>query len=351
VISGVQPTGVVHLGNYLGAIKQWVDNQDEMENFFFIVDLHAITVPHTPKELKKSVIQTAALYLACGIDPEKSKIFVQSHVPAHAELTWLLNCATPLNWLERMIQFKEKARKQGENVSVGLLDYPVLMASDILLYQVDLVPVGEDQRQHLELTRDIARRFNDQFCKGNQAKKLRGTSRPVFKEPEALLAKGGARIMSLQDGTNKMSKSAPSDLSRINLLDTPDEIRDKIKRCKTDAIKGLEYGNPDRPEATNLLNIYSSATSRPVEDLLSEVEGKSWGEFKPILADALVEQLKPIRERYHEVMKDPEQLASVLEDGATAANEIASQTVKWTKDAMGFTSLAEMRKSIEKVAA
>eukprot|EP00466_Bigelowiella_natans_P008000 jgi/Bigna1/57708/fgenesh1_pm.26_\ len=342
VLKGVQPTGVLHIGNYFGAIKQWVDNQDTWENFFFIVDLHAITVPHQPKELKKSVMQTAALYLACGIDPEKSKIFVQSHVPAHAELTWLLNCATPLNWLERMIQFKEKARKQGENVSVGLLDYPVLMASDILLYQADLVPVGEDQRQHLELTRDIARRFNDQYCKGNQAKKLRGTSRPVFKEPEALLSKTTARIMSLQDGTNKMSKSATSDLSRINLLDTADEISEKIKRCKTDSLLGIEYGNKERPEATNLLNIYSAATDRPVEELLNEVQDLSWGQFKPLVADAMVEKLKPIREKYDEVTKEPEILGSVLEDGANAANEIASATSTWAKQAMGFTTLAEI---------
>jgi len=346
VLSGVQPTGTIHLGNYLGAIKQWVDNQDKYENFFCVVDLHAITVPHVPKELKESIIKTAGLYIACGIDPSKSKIFVQSHVSAHAELTWLLNCATPLNWLERMIQFKEKARKQGDSVSVALLDYPVLMASDILLYQADLVPVGEDQRQHLELTRDIARRFNDQYCKGNQAKKLRGTSRPVFKEPEALMAKGAARIMSLDDGTNKMSKSAPSDLSRINLLDTADQIREKIKKCKTDSIKGIEYDNPDRPEATNLLNIYSQATGAPVEDLLNEVESKSWGEFKPLVADALVEQLKPIREKYNEVTKDPEILAGVLEDGAAAANEVASTTHLWAKEAMGFIPPGKVRETL-----
>jgi tryptophanyl-tRNA synthetase len=192
VLSGVQPTGSLHLGNYLGAIRQWVANQDQFDNFFCVVDLHAITAPHDPKKLRMDTLNSAAMYLAAGIDPKKSHIFVQSHVRAHTELCWLLNCVTPMNWLERMIQFKEKAIKQGENVGVGLFDYPVLMAADILLYQADLVPVGEDQRQHLELTRDIARRFNDQFCK-------RG--RPTFKEPSALIVKEGARVMSLLEGT------------------------------------------------------------------------------------------------------------------------------------------------------
>ena len=215
VLSGVQPTGSLHLGNYLGAIRQWVAYQELYSNYFCVVDLHAITVPHDPKKLKLDTLQSAALYIACGIDPIKSKIFVQSHVRAHAELCWLLNCITPMNWLEGMIQFKEKAKKQSDSVGVGLFDYPVLMAADILLYQADLVPVGEDQRQHLELTRDICRRFNDQFCK---------KIRPTFREPTALIVKEGARIMSLQDGTSKMSKSTENDNSRINLLDSPDLI-------------------------------------------------------------------------------------------------------------------------------
>uniref|UniRef100_A0A7S1BNT3 tryptophan--tRNA ligase n=1 Tax=Corethron hystrix TaxID=216773 RepID=A0A7S1BNT3_9STRA len=239
ILSGVQPTGSIHLGNYLGAIKQWADLQDSLsvplvrevadektggvteitevtENFFCVVDLHAITAqPHDPDQLLESTYKSAALYLAAGIDPAKSKVFVQSHVPAHSELAWLLNCATPMNWLERMIQYKEKARKQGDGVGVGLFAYPVLMAADILLYQADRVPVGEDQRQHLELTRDISRRFNDQYCKGNKFKKRAKAagfpSRPVFTEPEAMIVKEGARVMSLTDGTSKMSKSDPSD--------------------------------------------------------------------------------------------------------------------------------------------
>ncbi|HBY76509.1 MAG TPA: tryptophan--tRNA ligase, partial [Cyanobacteria bacterium UBA11148] len=225
VLSGVQPTGNLHLGNYLGAIRNWVEGQSQYENFFCVVDLHAITVPHNPATLAADTYKIAALYLACGIDLQYSTIFVQSHVSAHSELTWLLNCITPLNWLERMIQFKEKAVKQGENVSTGLLDYPVLMAADILLYDADLVPVGEDQKQHIELTRDIVIRLNDQF--GSPKK-------PVLKLPEPLIRKEGARVMSLTDGTKKMSKSDPSELSRINLLDSPDEIQKKIKRCKTD---------------------------------------------------------------------------------------------------------------------
>lgn len=268
VLSGVQPTGSLHLGNYLGAIRQWVANQDQFDNYFCVVDLHAITAPHDPKKLRTDTMNSAAMYLAAGIDPKKSRIFVQSHVRAHAELCWLLNCVTPMNWLERMIQFKEKAIKQGENVGVGLFGYPVLMAADILLYQADLVPVGEDQRQHLELTRDIARRFNDQFCK---------KGKKTFKEPAALIVKEGARVMSLLEGmcccivflfnsnsaynsaymyntgTNKMSKSAENDNSRINLLDPPDVVSKKIKRCKTDLFVGLEWDNPERPECTNLL--------------------------------------------------------------------------------------------------
>lgn len=327
VLSGVQPTGTLHLGNYLGAIRQWVKNQDNYENYFCVVDLHAITAPHDPKKLAKDTIQSAAMYLACGIDPIKSKIFIQSHVTAHSELAWLLNCVTPMNWLERMIQYKEKALKQGENVGVGLFDYPVLMAADILLYQTDLVPVGEDQRQHLELTRDIARRFNDKFCKKN---------RKTFREPDALIVKEGARVMSLQDGTAKMSKSAENDNSRINLLDTPDIINMKIKKCKTDIYKGLEWDNINRPEATNLLNIYQAVTNKNKEDILNEVSSLSWGTFKPLLADAIITHMTPIQKKYYEVIKDEEYLNKVLNDGKDAANIVAQQTLNWSKTAMGF---------------
>jgi len=269
------------------------------------------------------------MYLAAGIDPARSTIFVQSHVRAHAELAWLLNCITPMNWLERMIQFKEKAKKQGENVGMGLFDYPVLMAADILLYQADLVPVGEDQRQHLELTRDICRRFNDQFCKRGK--------RNTFREPTALIVKEGARVMSLQDGTSKMSKSAENDNSRINLLDPPDLIARKIKKCKTDLFEGLEWDNPDRPECTNLLNMYQAVTSKSREDILAEVGSMSWGQFKPVLADAVVAHIAPIQTRYNEVMADQAYLDRVLRDGQEAAEVVAEQTLLWAKDAMGFS--------------
>ncbi|KAJ1443505.1 hypothetical protein B484DRAFT_412555 [Ochromonadaceae sp. CCMP2298] len=327
VLSGVQPTGTLHLGNYLGAIRQWVKYQEQYDNYFCVVDLHAITMPHDPKKLAKESLQAAAMYIACGIDPTKSKIFVQSHVTAHAELTWLLNCITPINWLERMIQYKEKAVKQGENVGVGLFDYPVLMAADILLYQTDLVPVGEDQRQHLELTRDISRRFNDQFCK---------RKRRTFREPEALIVKEGARVMSLQDGTSKMSKSAENDNSRINLLDSPEVILRKIKKCKTDTFDGIEWGNPDRPEATNLLNIYQSVTDKSKDEIIAEVGGMTWGQFKPVLAEAVVAHLEPIQRRYFEVMADEAYLNSVLREGQAAANVLAAETLGWAKDAMGL---------------
>lgn len=281
-----------------------------------------------------------------GIDPKISNIFVQSHVSEHAELTWLLNCMTPMNWLERMIQFKEKARKQGESVGVGLFDYPVLMAADIILYQADQIPVGEDQRQHLELTRDIVRRFHDLYCKGNAFKKRCKAagipSRPAFVEPEAMIVKEGARIMSLTDGSSKMSKSDENDGSRINVLDPPKVIRDKIKRCKTDATQGLEWDNPERPEATNLLNIYLAVSEtedgkpRTKEDILEEVKDMSWGEFKPVLADAVVAHLEPIQKRYKKVREDDDYLDSVLRDGAAEARKIASQTLKTAQVSMGF---------------
>jgi tryptophanyl-tRNA synthetase len=246
-----------------------------------------------------------------------------------------------MNWLERMIQFKEKAKKQGESVGVGLFTYPSLMAADIMLYQSTKVPVGEDQRQHLELTRDIVRRFNDMFCKGNQYKKRCKAagipSRPVFVEPDAIIMKEGARVMSLTDGTSKMSKSDPNDASRINVLDPPETIREKIKRCKTDSFEGIEWDNPDRPEATNLLNIYLAVQpGRTKEDILEEVGGMTWGQFKPVLADAIVNHLQPIQERYYEVRNDEERLSQILKDGADAANEVAKQTLFNTRVAMGF---------------
>lgn len=327
VLSGVQPTGNLHLGNYLGAIRNWVEGQQEYENFFCVVDLHAITVPHDPKTLADNTRAVAALYLACGIDLDHSTIFVQSHIPAHTELTWLLNCITPLNWLERMIQFKEKAIKQGENVGVGLLDYPVLMAADILLYDADKVPVGEDQKQHLELTRDIAIRLNYQF--GSE-------ETPVLKVPDPLIRPEGARIMSLTDGTRKMSKSDPSEQSRINLLDDPDTLRQKIKRCKTDPVRGLEFDNPERPECHNLLTLYAILSNQTKDAVAEECREMGWGQFKPLLTETTVEALRPIQEKYHEVMGDPGYLDGVLRDGQARASEIANATLARVRAALGF---------------
>ena len=324
VLSGVQPTGNLHIGNYLGAIRNWVETQADYENFFCVVDLHAITVPHDPKTLASNTRDIAALYIACGIDPEISTIFVQSHVSAHAELTWLLNCITPLNWLERMIQFKEKAVKQGENVGVGLLDYPVLMAADILLYQADLVPVGEDQKQHLELTRDIAGSFNDRFTS-------------VFKIPEPLIRKEGARVMSLTDGTKKMSKSDISEMSRIHLLDKPDEIIKKIKKCKTDAVRELAFDDSDRPEANNLLGLYAIFANKTKAQVQSEAgTWRGWGDFKTVLTEAAIAHLEPIQAKYDQVIKESGYLEQVLRDGREKAAETAFKTLNMVKDAMGY---------------
>ena len=327
VLSGIQTTGNLHLGNYLGAIRNWVDIQQEYDNFFFFADLHAITVPHDPKVLAENTLKMAAVYLASGIDLECSTIFVQSHVTAHSELTWLLNCITPLNWLERMIQFKEKAVKQGENVGVGLLDYPVLMAADILLYDADKVPVGEDQKQHLELTRDIAVRVNDKFGKKKQF---------VLKVPEPMIRQEGARVMSLTDGTKKMSKSDPSELSRIELLDPPDAIKRKIKKCKTDPIKGLAFDDPERPECHNLLTLYQILGNKTKDEVAAECQDMGWGQFKPLLTETTIEALKPIQNKYDELMNNKDYLNSVLKDGANRAASVANQTLTRVKDALGF---------------
>jgi tryptophanyl-tRNA synthetase len=328
VLSGIQPTGNPHLGNYLGAIRNWVESQDQFDNFFCVVDLHAITVPHNPETLASDTRTIAALYLACGIQREHANIFVQSHVSAHSELAWLLNCVTPLNWLQDMVQFKEKAVKQGENVSAGLLNYPVLMAADILLYDADKVPVGEDQKQHLELTRDIAARVNYLFGREDQ---------PVLKLPEPLIRAEGARVMSLTDGTRKMSKSDPSDLSRINLLDTPDEIQRKIKRCKTDSVRGLVFDDPDRPECHNLLTLYMILSNQTKASVATECSEMGWGQFKPLLADTVVEALKPIQDKYHAIVEDETYLDSVLRDGREKAETIANETLRRVKRALGYS--------------
>ena len=328
VLSGVQPTGALHLGNWLGAIRNWVALQDTHDTFVCVVDLHAITVPHDPAQLAQDSLSTAALYLACGMDPERCSIFIQSQVAAHSELCWLLNCVTPLNWLERMIQFKEKAVKQGDNVSVGLLDYPVLMAADILLYDADLVPVGEDQKQHLELARDIAQqRINARF--GSE-------DAPVLKVPEPLILKEGARVMSLTDGRSKMSKSDPNEGSRITLLDPPELITKKIKRAKTDPERGLEFGNPDRPETDNLLGLYAILSGKGREAAAAECAEMGWGQFKPLLAEATVAALEPIQRRHQELMGDRAELDRVLAVGRDQAETVATATLERVRNALGF---------------
>lgn len=329
ILSGIQTTGELHLGNYLGALRNWVEMQVDYESFLFMADLHAITVPHDPATLADNTYKTAALYIASGLSDEQgSTIFVQSHIPAHSELGWLLTCVTPLNWLEDMVQFKEKSVRQGENVGAGLLCYPALQAADILLYEPDQVPVGDDQKQHLELTRDIVVRVNHQFGTPDE---------PVLKMPKPMIRTEGARIMSLTDGTRKMSKSDPSELSRIDMLDSPDVIKKKIKRCKTDPIRGLEFDNPERPECNNLLTIYMLLSNQSKESVANECKDMGWGQFKPLLTDTTIEALRPIQERYKDITDEPGYVQSVLRSGKDKAEAIANQTLDKVKRAMGYS--------------
>lgn len=321
--SGIQPSGSLHLGNYLGAIQTWVTEQENAENYFCIVDLHAVTIPQDPAELAERTREVFALYLACGLSLEHCTVFVQSHVAAHTELAWLFDTITPMNWCERMIQYKEKKEKVGEEASVGLFSYPVLQAADILLYQPRYVPVGEDQRQHIELCRDIARRFNDRFGE-------------IFVIPETRIRTEGARVMSLTDGTRKMSKSDPSPQSRIHLLDTPDEIQKKIKRCKTDPIRGLTFDDPERPEANNLLVLYTLLSGKTKEVVAAECAEMGWGQFKPLFTDLVIEVLKPIQVAYAEIRQDPSTLTQIMRENATKARAIADKTLLQVRQAMGF---------------
>ena len=327
ILSGVQPTGDLHLGNWLGAIKNWVTLQEQYETFLCVVDLHAITAEYNPKELTKNTLSTAALYVACGIDPDICSIFVQSHIPAHSELCWILNCMTPINWMERMIQFKEKSIQQGNNVSIGLFDYPILMAADILLYDADFVPVGEDQKQHLELARDIAQqRINAKFSK----------EKDILKIPQPIIMRNGSKIMSLIDGTKKMSKSDPNEGSRINLLDSPEIISKKIKRAKSDSYVGLEFNNPERSESRNLLMIYSILSGKEISQCENEFSETGWGTFKKLIAEQLIESLTPIQEKYKVLINDPHQLNNILLEGKERADDLAQKTLKRVKSTLGF---------------
>jgi tryptophanyl-tRNA synthetase len=321
IFSGVQPTGNVHLGTYLGAIRNWVQLQREYESFFCVVNLHAITVKQDPQILARKTREVARIYLAAGIDPSVSTVFVQSDVKEHAELAWILNCVTRMSELDRMTQFKEKGKTQRENTTVGLFDYPVLMASDILLYQTDLVPVGEDQKQHLELTRDIAIRFNRDFGE-------------TFHVPEPFIPKLGARIMSLADPTKKMSKSDENSNGSIFMLDDADTVTKKIKRAVTDSGTALTF-DPSRPAITNLLTIYQLLTGLSREEIESHFEGKGYGQFKSELAETVVEFLKPFQERYNAITED--ELGHLLQSGSEHARNVAITTVDNVKPRMGLS--------------
>tara|TARA_B100000029_G_scaffold309631_1_gene302156 strand:- start:1125 stop:2126 length:1002 start_codon:yes stop_codon:yes gene_type:complete len=329
IFSGVQPTGNLHLGNYIGAIKNFVNLQNDKNNFciYCVVDLHAITVKQNPEELKKNTRETTAAFIASGLDYQKSIIFNQSLVPAHTEGSWILGCIARMGWLNRMTQFKEKAGKDKEKASVGLYIYPILMAADILLYDATHVPVGEDQKQHLELSRNIANKFNLDF-----------NSPEFLIPPEPLIQKNFARIMSLKDGNKKMSKSDPSELSRINLNDTTDEIFNKIKKAKTDtqALPGSKDELILRPEAENLLGIYSSLSNQSLTDTINEFSGKNFSEFKKKLADLVVDKISPISSEINKLQKDEKFIDKVLKDGAEKANKIASEKVKNIKKIIGF---------------
>ena len=320
MFSGIQPSGTSHLGTYLGALKNWVAVQEQYESYFCIVDLHAITVPQDPKVLRSNVREMAAIFIAVGLDPERSVIFRQSRVSGHAELAWLLNCIARVGELSRMTQFKDKSQRGGaDSASVGLYDYPVLQAADILLYNAHLVPVGEDQRQHLELTRTLARRFNSLYGE-------------TFVVPEPMILETGARIMALDEPTQKMSKSSPTPAGYIALLDEPDVIRRKIRRARTDS--GTEVtATPDKLALTNLLGIYASLTNRPVPEIEDQYRGKGYGDFKKDLAEVVVEALSPIRERTLELLDDPRELDEVLEAGAEKARDVARSTLHdaWAK--------------------
>jgi tryptophanyl-tRNA synthetase len=333
VVSGIQPTGSLHLGNYLGAIRNWVRMQDEMAEgsqcLFFLADLHAISLPHVPAELKAATLEMTAALVACGIDPNRSVLFNQAQIPAHAELQWLLSGTARMGWLNRMTQWKDKAGKNREGQSVALFVYPVLQAADVLLYQATHVPVGEDQKQHLELARDIAQKFNNDFA---------SEAAPVFTLPEPIIPPEAARIMSLRDGTAKMSKSDPSDMSRINLTDDADTIMQKIRKAKTDPepLPGEVAGLAGRPEASNLVGIYAVLSGGSVVSVLREFEGKGFGAFKPALGELLVSHLAPINARFRELRQDREALDAILARGAQKARALAAPTLAAAYAALGL---------------
>lgn len=321
VFSGVQPTGNIHLGNYLGALKQFVELQDDHECIYCIVDMHAITVPQDPKKMREHILDVAALYLAVGVDPKKSIVFVQSDVPGHAELSWILTCNSYTGELSRMTQFKDKSKNK-ESAPTGLFSYPVLMAADILLYDTDIVPVGNDQKQHIELCRDIATRINNKYKK-------------TFVVPDGRFLKEGARIMALDDPTKKMSKSAENVHSRISLLDEPSKIKKSIMKATTDSDGVVKFDMQNKPGISNLLNIYSVLSGTSIPELEAKYEGKGYGDFKKDLVEVVVEALAPIKARYEEI-RHSDELIEILKDGAQRADAIAQQTMKRVKENFGL---------------
>ncbi len=321
IFSGIQPSGTITIGNYIGAMKQFVELQNDYECFFCIVDQHAITVPQDRIQLRKNIRSLAAMYIAVGIDPEKATIFIQSEVPAHAQAGWMLQCVTYIGELERMTQFKDKSQGK-EAVVAGLLTYPPLMAGDILLYNTDIVPVGEDQKQHLELTRDVAERFNKKY-------------NDIFTIPEPRITEVGARIMSLQDPAKKMSKSDPNQKAFISMLDEPKQIEKKIKSAVTDSEGIVQYDKENKPGISNLLSIYSIFSGIPIPEIVQKYEGKGYGEFKEELAQVVIEALSPIQTKYHELINS-DKLDEILDQGRDRANQIASKMVKKMENAMGL---------------
>ncbi len=324
ILSGIQPSGALTLGNYVGALRNWVQLQKEdiYESYYMIADLHAITVRQDPAALRKNCMDLLAIFLACGLDGEKEPIFFQSHVPAHTQLGWVLDCNTYMGELSRMTQFKDKSRKHADNINAGLFTYPSLMAADILLYQADLVPVGKDQKQHLELTRDLANRFNNAYSE-------------TFKVPEPYIPKVGAKIMSLQEPTQKMSKSDPNENSYILLLDPIDKIVKKIKRAVTDSDAKVEMG-PGKEGVENLMSIYSSMTGKSMDEITAEFVGKGYGDFKAAVAESVVETLRPIQEKYADLMKNKDYLESIYKRGAEQANYTARKTISKVYRKVGF---------------
>lgn len=322
IFSGIQPSGVITLGNYLGALKQFVELQDEHECYFCVVNQHAVTVPQDPKALEENTRKLAALYLAVGLDPEKITLFIQSEVPAHAQLGWLMQCTVHVGELERMTQYKDKSARQKEGISGGLLSYPALMAADILLYNTDFVPVGEDQKQHLEITRDIAQRFNLRYGE-------------IFTIPEIKIPKMGARVMSLQDPLSKMSKSDENENGFISMLDNPKTIEKKIKRATTDSEMSVHFDKENKPGIANLMSIYSACTGESLDKITEMYQGKGYGDFKKDVAQVVIETIKPIQEEYNRLINSQE-LDDILTEGAKKANLVANETLAKVEKAMGL---------------